>query len=109
MPDIAVEITTTAAWLSQRENSQVGELLLETFGSSLNVVTPRARSDTSNWKEHGLGLIWMPIAPRKALGRIDSRMEELSSSSSVIYWKLICSGRTNAGSYTVQQTRLQAS
>jgi hypothetical protein len=43
---IVVEIITTVAWLSRREDSQVGELL-ETL-SPLNVVTPRARSDTSN-------------------------------------------------------------
>jgi hypothetical protein len=45
--DIAVEITTTAAWLSPRDDSQV-EALLETLGPSLNVVAPCARSDTSN-------------------------------------------------------------
>jgi hypothetical protein len=41
MLDVVVEITTTVAWLSRREDSQVGELL-ETLSLLSNVVTPCA-------------------------------------------------------------------
>jgi hypothetical protein len=64
MPDIAIEITTTAAWFSRRDDSQVEVHLVHA------VTRQTGRSAALGWSG-------MPIALEKnTLGRIDSRMEK---------------------------------
>ena len=77
MLEVAVELPQLLLGFRDEKISKSVSFLLETFGFSLNVVAPRACSDTSNWKEHDLGLIWdAHCAPEKALRCIGSRMEE---------------------------------